>query len=194
MALPLFCIADEAKPFIHKILAVNKQDEESCKTFFLVESQDFPKHNRAFKESLKANEDFETEFVGASEQECRNWAREHQKHGEFIEHNIVAIADSRTAKDSTISLPVYKEHDQCKFEGYGILPPTPNAWYDWRVNAQGAAKVLIHLRYGPMETGWPTYFARKAELTDEDGVFDVTKADRVVCDQDTEICIYSRND
>jgi hypothetical protein len=72
------------------------------------------------------------------------------------------------------------------FPGFGILPPKRNTWYDFGINYKRAPLVLIHLCYGPIDSVYPTYFGRKEELTDEHGVFDVAKVDRLVQGKDPD--------
>lgn len=103
---------------------------------------------------------------------------EKQDEAMFIEPNIIAIADARTARDGTILMQWYSGP-------YAEPPPKSNTWYDFRVDPEGAAKVIASLNFGDPDVIYPTYFGRTEELTDEDGVFNVAKAERMLPGGDT---------
>ncbi|PGH16847.1 hypothetical protein AJ79_01491 [Helicocarpus griseus UAMH5409] len=187
----LFCIAEEAKPFMHKILKVRNTDgTPPTPIFYLVESNICPSRDEGFKEELQEDESFESDFVGASEEQCKSGALEKQFQVNFIEQNIIAIADARTARDGTILMCFYKQEietvEPLVFEEWGPLPPQTNTWYDFRIDYQGAALMYIGLVYCPPDSAYPAYFGRREQLTDEHGVFDVVKADRYVSGEDPE--------
>ncbi|PGH10646.1 hypothetical protein AJ79_05360 [Helicocarpus griseus UAMH5409] len=173
----LFCTAEEAKPFIPKILKTRS-------IFYLVESTTCPATRDGFKTSLADNDtSFQSDFLNASAQQCKDWALEKQAQVKFIEMNIIAIADARTAVDQTISMCYYNEaadEGPLDFDEWGPLPPEGNKWYDYRIDYRGAVMVHVALMYGPFDSAYPTYFGRKAELTDANGVFDVERANRYV--------------
>ncbi|KAF4631517.1 hypothetical protein G7Y89_g6618 [Cudoniella acicularis] len=177
----LFCIAEEAKPFVHKVLDVKL---EGCGIFYLVETHTCPSRSKEFKQELEDDETFETEFIGASEQDCQKWALEKQYQVNFIEQNIIAIADARSARDSTISIQSYNDGTPLEFGRYGVLPREHDTWYDFRIDHKKATEVFISLQEGDQEIVYPVYFGHKEELTDEHGVFDVDKAERFVEGED----------
>ena len=144
----------------------------------LVESRTCPNSRQGFRSELKDGETFKTKFIGASEQDCQNWALEKQFQVDFIEQDFIVIADARSAKDGTVLVQIYmRELDApIEFGEFGILPRERNIWYVFRVDHKDAVEVFISLRYGPIDSAYPTYFGRTAELTDERGIFDVTKA------------------
>lgn len=162
--------------------------------FYLVESHADPSSDESFKRALKDNETFETGFIGASEQECQNWALEKQFQVNFIEQDFIAIADERSAKDDTLLIQYYArelpeldpEEDGMPFGELGILPRERNTWHDFRIDYKRAGEVYVSLLYGYPGSVYPVYFGRKEELTDEHGVFDVAKAERLVGGEDPD--------
>lgn len=162
----------------------------SVRVFFLVESRDCPSSEDGFRIELKDNETFNTEFIGASVQECQKWAREKQFKVNFIEQDIIAIADARSAKDATLLIQYYDEEldgdEPLLFGELGELPREHNKWYDYRVDYRKAPTVISELNDGPIDGVYPVYFGRKEELTDEHGVFNVARAERLVVGQDPD--------
>ena len=159
--------------------------------FYLVESHVCPSNYEGFKLELKDDETFETDFIGASEQDCQKWALEKQFQVKFIEQDIIAIADARSARDDTLLIQYYaRELDSpegpLEFEEFGVLPREHNTWYDFRIDYKGAAWVYIDLMYGPIDSVYPAYFGRKEELTDERGVFNAAKAGRLAGGEDPD--------
>lgn len=96
----------------------------------------------------------------------------------FIEPNIAGIADARTAKDGTILMTWYREGEGEECTPYGVLPPKADSWWDFRVQAGHASRVIAALNFVEPDVSFPRYFGRKEEFTDENGVFDAEKADR----------------
>jgi hypothetical protein len=169
----------------------NEYGSVPTRIFYLVESNVCPSNREGFKTELTDDETFETDFIGASEQDCKEWALEKQFQVKFIEQNIIAIVDARSARDNTLLIQYYAEEldppePALEFGEFGALPQEPNTWYDYRIDYKGAALVHIALTYGPFDTAYPTYFGRKEELTDEHGVFNVAMADRLVRGEDLD--------
>jgi hypothetical protein len=75
--------------------------------FLLVESRVCPTGAEGFKKGLGDDETFETEFIGASEEDCQRWVQENTRN--FIVADLIAIADARTAKDGTILIQPYQQ-------------------------------------------------------------------------------------
>jgi hypothetical protein len=171
-----------------------KNDAETVPTriFYLVKSHICPSDYEGFKTELKYDETFETDFIGASEQDCQKWALEKQFQVNFIEQDTIAIADARSARDDTLLIQSYaRELDPpepaLEFGEFGVLPREHNTWYDFRIDYKGADWVVIHLtKNGPLDSIYPTYFGRKEELTDERGIFNVAKAKRLVRGEDPD--------
>lgn len=162
------------------------------KIFYLVESRAGPSDGQGFKAELNDDETFETDFIGASEQDCQQWAVEKQSQHNIIEQDIIAIADVRSATDSTLLMQhyVHKEADgeePLQFGRYGVLPRERDTWHDFRIDPSGADNVLAALEYVTFDVSYPVYFGHKEELTDEHGVFDVARAQRLMEDEDPSI-------
>jgi len=62
-----------------------KLELSGCRIFYLVELRTCPTSREGFKEQLAENEAFETEFIGASPQDCQKWALEKQVQTPSIE-------------------------------------------------------------------------------------------------------------
>jgi len=101
--------------------------------FSLVETHAHPSSDEFFKRMLKDDETFEMEFIGASEQDCQNWAREKAFQVDLIEHGLIAIADERSAEDGTLLIQYYREC-AVKYGRYGRVPREPNTWLNFRVD------------------------------------------------------------
>lgn len=143
----------------------------------LVESHADPSSWESFKLELKDDDTFETDFISASEQDWKKWALEMQSKHLFIEQNIIAIADARSASDGTLLMQHYVGEESCFPIGrYGVLPREHDVWFDYKINYNGAAEVIIALTNGPYNSVYPIYYGNKKELTNELGIFDVTKA------------------
>ncbi|KAF2277203.1 uncharacterized protein EI97DRAFT_397220 [Westerdykella ornata] len=187
----LFCVAEDAKPFIHRILDGNY--------LCLVQSCDVPSDPTGFKTQLKEGEDFETEFIGASQEDCQKWTREKSAQVNFINPYVLVIADERTARDGTISAQFYsegmgKEDEEMplEFPGYGVLPPKSDTWYDYRIDPKAFFRLSAALDSTAIDVAYPIYYGRKDELTDENGVFDVIKAFRTISEGASAFqCLYN---
>ena len=170
----------------------------SAKRFYLVESRVCPSTPEGFKNELRDDETFETDFIGASEQDCQSWALEQQSRVNFIEHDIIAIADARGARDGTLLMQWYAAELEplpedagdpgpaFNFPKFGVLPKESNLWYDFRVDYTESVDVIVCLNYVSPDGVYPVYFGLKEELTDERGVFDVVRARRLVRGEDPD--------
>lgn len=68
---------------------------------------------------------------------------------------------------------------------YPGFEPEAEIWYDFRVNYEKSNKIITSLTFGPLDGVHEHYFGHKEELTDERGVFDVDKAERLMCGEDS---------
>ena len=141
----------------------NNAGSVPTRIFYLVESHVCPSDYEGFKLELKDDETFETDFIGASEQDCQKWALEKQFQVNFIEQDIIAIADARSVRDDTLSIQYYArelDHPEpaLEFGEFGVLPRERNTWYDFRIDYKGAAWVYIDLINGPIDSVYPAYF------------------------------------
>ena len=96
----------------------------------LVESNVCPDRREGVKIELQDGEPFHSDFIGASKEQCKNWALEkwYQAKVKFIEPNVIAIADERSARDGFLLMSFYypevsQEEPTFEFDGWG--PPLP---------------------------------------------------------------------
>jgi hypothetical protein len=156
------------------------------KYFFVVESR-APLSDPVSLENITTDtENFRTEFIRASHQDCQNWALENQfKHSSIVQ-DLIAVIDARSTSDDTILLYSYPRVP-IEFRNWGVLPKEHNTWYGYRINYKNIVETLTSLQhFGPMETIFPTYFGRKAELTDDQGIFNAERALALVRGEDRE--------
>ena len=73
-----------------------------------------------------------------------------------------------------------------EFPGWGHLSREVNTWYDFRIDPKGATEALGSLVYSPPDSAYLTYFGRKEQLTDENGVSDTAKAHLYLIGDDLE--------
>jgi hypothetical protein len=166
--------------------------------FFLVESRAFPSHRDGFKKELRDGDVFESSFIGATVDECTQWAVDHYFNVNYIDQNILIIADARSAKDDTVLVGFYareltpdpeEEHElqtgeePDPYEGpgeyfpkFGHMPAQRDYWYDYRVDYKDTYQIYVSLSYTNPGIVYPSYFGKKEQFTDENGVFDVAKA------------------
>jgi hypothetical protein len=143
--------------------------------FLLVESHDPPSDESGWKEKLSDNDAFDTPFVGSSEQDCQTWLLKKQTEFNYIEPNILGIADARTAKDGTISMHWYHHGEGWDIKPYGVLPPKPGSWYEFRIKPENAARLLADLNFVEPDVVYEQYFGHPEDFTDGNGVFDPKK-------------------
>lgn len=147
--------------------------------YALVESRNGPSDGHSFKRVLADHESFETDFIGASEHDCRAWALEKQFQTNLIEQDIIAIADQRSARDNTLSIQYYTWPPGLDLE-YNEIPPWEEfQWYTFRVVREEASRVHVALSYIAIAMVRPVYLERKAEFTDEHGIFRAAQAEQV---------------
>lgn len=165
------------------IKATKANGEDGARFFYLIESRAGPSNDdKRFRQELKDNEPFETDFIGASLQDCQIWALEQQRQHNFIEQDIIVIVDARSVRDGTVLASHFhpKMDEPLEFGRYGQLPREGDTWYDYRIDYQRVKDVSAALGFGPIDAVYPLYFGLKEELTDERGVFGVAKAERII--------------
>jgi hypothetical protein len=143
----------------------------------------FPATRQGFKKELKEDESFESEFIGATVQECRDWLLGHQYQHNFVEQDLIAIVDARSATDGTILMSAYVRDLEgviLEFGEYGVLPRERDTWYDYRIAHEGADDLWSNLYFNSPGNVYPVYFDQKEALTDEHGVFDYVEANRLL--------------
>lgn len=137
------------------------------------------------------NDTFQSEFIGATEQDCQGWALERQQHDNSVDQNMIVIVDARSARDETVLVQHFNERpdgqDDFTFGDYGVLPAERNVWYSYRVKYQDAPEVTAALSMTSPEVTYPIYYGNKEHFTDEHGVFDVTEATRYCRAEDADV-------
>ncbi|KAJ5195592.1 uncharacterized protein N7498_009030 [Penicillium cinerascens] len=138
---------------------------------------------RVFKIELQDGEPFHSDLIGASKEQCQNWALEKwfQAKVKSIEPNFIAIADDRSARDGTLLMSFYcpkisQEEPTFEFDGWGPLLPEANTWYNFRIDHRAADEIHGALMWATRDTAYPTYFGLPENFADESGIFDVFKA------------------
>ncbi|QIX02299.1 hypothetical protein AMS68_007816 [Peltaster fructicola] len=186
----LFCVSEEAKSATRQALNI-KHEKYDVGHFFLVESRGGPTRSERFRMALEENDSFDTDFIGATPEDCQAWALERQRHDNKVDQDLIAIVDARSAKDGTLLVQKYytlpEDCDALTFGGYGALPPERNVWYDFRVDHRYAGKVIAALTEVSPEVAYPIYYGNKDRFTNSDGVFDVQEADRFCRAEDADV-------
>ncbi|KAK9413638.1 hypothetical protein SUNI508_11719 [Seiridium unicorne] len=167
MPLLVFCTAEEAKPFVRLLFPANEKS-----TYGLVESK---QSGGTFRRAVKDDEAIETEFIGASVEDCGSWVLQQQEKNIYIEYDTLVVLDKRSNDDHTVILAFYIRDDEFLLKGQPI-----NTWYEFRVPYQKVDTLLDTLERPSDVFG--VYFHRKNELTDENGVFDAGKAWDLRCE------------
>lgn len=138
------------------------------------------------KMELKKDEPFETEFIGASVEDCRKWAMEMQYRVNYIEQDHIAILDERGIRDGTVLMSCYVHAPGLVLgeEGEdGIFPKEADRWYDFRIELRHVPRFTASFSIGVLQA-CPVYFGRKEDLTDANGVFDVEKAEKITVSEE----------
>ena len=133
---------------------------------------------------MRDGETFDSEFIGASPDDCRAWAKENQYKVNFIEQNVIAIVDARSAEDKTIIMSCFVResmYDEDElFPPWGTLPREEdlNTWLDYRIEYPFSFTVKVYWNMHSSELTYPAFLGKKEDFTDEHGVFDVTNAQK----------------
>ncbi|KAF2122575.1 hypothetical protein BDV96DRAFT_639153 [Lophiotrema nucula] len=186
----LFCVAEEAKPFVYKALNYNWPDDHpfaGMSPYYLIESRVCPEESDGLKRRLKDGQSFTSDFIGASEEDCQQWLLENQYHPaagqhlhNFLNQDFLFIGDERSARDDTLLVKVYKR-EGIDFRTMGLLPPIPNTWHTFRVDYKDAVDIMVHLTEGEPSMAYPTYFLQHGDqMVDKNGIFDVSRANRII--------------
>ncbi|KAI7968640.1 hypothetical protein EIK77_002233 [Talaromyces pinophilus] len=161
--------------------------------YYLVESKVLPESPEEFKQQIQDGETFDSEFIGASPDDCRAWAKENQCKVNFIEHDVIAIVDARSAEDKTIIMScfvretMYDEDEP--FPPWGTLPRAEdvNTWFDYRIEYSFGFTVRVYWNMHGSDLTYPAFFGKKEDFTDENGVFDVAKAQKFSLEYDPDL-------
>ncbi|ETS83890.1 hypothetical protein PFICI_05766 [Pestalotiopsis fici W106-1] len=175
MGILLFCTAEEAKLVVPEILATEQSQGIDLYVLAQYRNPDQARQNSLVE--LKDGETFENDFIGAHETDCQSWAREQIALDKSLDAELIAIADQRSARDKTIMMQFFNKKPGIDFPPYGILPPEEEAWYSFRIPAKDAFTLVAALTETALDVAYPVYFGRKDEFTNEQGVFEVHRAD-----------------
>ncbi|KAH7350240.1 hypothetical protein BKA66DRAFT_613930 [Pyrenochaeta sp. MPI-SDFR-AT-0127] len=154
--------------------------QKACPTLgFSSSPKRTPKTPQSFKKKLEDEDTIESDFIGASEEDCQEWLLNEQDQVNFMEFDILFIADARSANEDTLLAKVYKR--QQIVYGHGKkLPPRPYSWYEFNINFKEAWMLHSDVNFGPASAVDPVYYERKIEAVDENGLFSVVEADRLI--------------
>ncbi|PKX92269.1 uncharacterized protein P174DRAFT_451656 [Aspergillus novofumigatus IBT 16806] len=185
-----FCIAEDAKPFVPKALReFSTEPQDFPYWYYLVESRVCPDSQEHFRSGLQDGEFFESDFINASKEECQNWAidkwRQPTKYN-FIEQEIVTIADARSAKDGTLLMSYYYECPPgvfpVEFDEHGPLPPKNKTWYDFRIHHTDSEQFQGTLLNAEPDVSYPLFFGYPEKFTNEAGAFEMRKVEKFLSD------------
>lgn len=173
-------------------MSVEKENQDTY-PFFLVESRevetptDSPDRD-LFRFELKNTEAFQTDFFGASEEDCQSWALQQMERFNFIEQDIIAILDKHSVTDGSLLIKYYRRSPGFQLPGFdALLPPEKGRWYTFRVLYPQSSRVHADLIHTAPDVTYPFYFGRKDELTDKNGIFDVDKAVKLSIGEEVDI-------
>lgn len=163
----LIPLANDPIKFVREALNFSDYAPDIPDPWLLVESKPNLKDTSLFKKQLKArDETTDSEFIGASPQDCEAWMLAEQDELNFMEFNILFIADARSARDETLLASVYRREqgvygaEAGKSEGVKA-PPEPNSWYHFRIDFKEAWNLHSDVNYGPPGQVEPFYSTRK---------------------------------
>ncbi|KAI0147789.1 hypothetical protein GGR57DRAFT_505394 [Xylariaceae sp. FL1272] len=172
----LFCIADEAKAFVPKVLRAEATlCPNGTSPYRLAESRRDLPPGKQMRDQLKEGEEFDNDFIGASPEECGAWLLEQQAKVKYLDEDCMVILDARSSQDETVTYWQYIPNYLARYMGQGL---EANVWYSFRVPYLKVGDLAPHISpttADPDET-FGVYFWRKDELTDNNGIFDVDKA------------------
>ncbi|VUC26743.1 unnamed protein product [Clonostachys rosea] len=189
----LFCTAQEAKSLASKISKHVETTEGYDDALAIVKSRGEVSADEKFETQPDANGSLETQWVGASVEEVRDWVLQNQeklRDNEIADANLIAILDYRSAKDETIRMDYYRDRPGLPFRESGlhpeeggppyteveILPPKSDVWYSFRIRYQHFHQLVADLTgVTSAEVVFPYYFGRKDEFLDDQGIFDLDK-------------------
>ena len=137
-----------------------------------------------FRREIHDGEDFETDFIGASVEDCQSWEQQRNWDRSLYTGNI-AILDDQSAVDKTVLLRHFARDEQYNFGSLGYLPPHKNTWYSFRLDPQGIDNIIADLEFPDPDITFPVLFGITERLT-RNGVFDYEEARRLMIEDDAE--------
>lgn len=200
MGILLFCTAQEAKLVsalcLTNVSSADKSDvqvvpeimateqSQGIDLFVLAQSRNHDQAQQNLIVELKDGETFETDFIGAREVDCQSWAQTQILLDKSLDNELIAIVDQRSALDKTIIMQFFNQKPGLDFPPYGILPPKENVWYSFRIPYKDAFTLVAALTATAFDVAYPIYFGRKEEFINEQGVFEVHKAEIAAAGKD----------
>ena len=146
--------------------------------FYIASSKASPKARTDYTKK-PSSPSFPSSF--ASTAECKDWLLHNQYSVNFINQNIMFVADARSAKDETLLAYTYCERTMRLGPNHEwVLPPKAKTWYEWRIRYQDALMFQVHMQEGELNETWSLFYLRAEEIMDEDGVVDMEKATKIV--------------
>ena len=127
--------------------------------FWLVESRTEPPTRKRLNNE---NDIFLGDFIGATEQDCQNFALELQQHHNHVDQDIIVIVDARSARDETVLVQCFNRvgdgAEDLTFGDYGVLPAERNVWYSFRIAYRYAPQVTAALLETAPDVIYPIYY------------------------------------
>jgi hypothetical protein len=168
----------------HKMLSHPDKIDNGIAPCYLVESRKMVGREDKLRDELCEHDVITSEFIGASVQECRDWAmKAWENRNGYISTEYFFIADERSGKDDTLFMqfwPPENTHNLLSVNcpPYGRLPKRLE-WYEYRIEFNQSWYVGIHLKFMDANVPHFLYEGRKDEFTNEAGVFDVARIERM---------------
>lgn len=145
--------------------------------FYIASSKASPKHRTDYKKKPDSP-DFPCDFTSTTD--CKDWLLRNQYSVNFINQNIMFVADARSAKDETLLAYTYCERTmRLGPNDEWVLPPKAQTWYEWRIRYRDALMFQVHMQDGELNETWSLFYLRADEITDEHGVVDMEKATKI---------------
>ncbi|KAK9415893.1 hypothetical protein SUNI508_10022 [Seiridium unicorne] len=182
MGILLFCTAQEAKSVVPEIMAA--EQSQGIDLYVLAQFRNPDQAWQNLIVELKDGETFESDFIGAHETDCQSWAQQQILLNNSPDSELIAIVDQRSALDKTIMMQFFSNKPGLEFPSYGTLPPEENTWYSFRVPYKDAFTLVAALTETAFDVAYPVYFGRKEEFTNEEGVFEVRRAEEAAAGKD----------
>ncbi|KAI1362321.1 hypothetical protein F5Y08DRAFT_277060 [Xylaria arbuscula] len=171
----LFCTSEEAKALVPKVLAA--EEGQGIYPYALVESREGFRPGQPYRDQLREDDTFETDFIDASVDECGTWALKRSDNNTLYTDTII-ILDARSAKDETVTLWNYPHDVDAPFLRRDQEPQT---WHPFRVHYAKLWNLLVEfLDMGRPAGTYGALFRHKEEFVDADGIFDYDKANEAI--------------
>lgn len=111
---------------------------------------------------------------------------------------VIVIADERSARDDTVLLRFHHDYPGIEFQEWGVLPREArehDAWVDFKVDYRKTETVVTSILYVSPGLSYPAYFGHKEDFTDENGVFNIEKAEEheITISHEGECELYHAN-